>query len=481
MAQGSGVPIEHLAVLNARNDLAALQTPLAERRSESSSVFFSNRATNSQTPILAHSWSSLGSPHNTELLVCIKIRYQASEEKPDIIMVTEAGRISGCGMNARGLAATGNWLLSTDDTRASAPEYFPMTCFERFVLEYSSVDGLREVPEDTTRHASRHIIVVNKDGRSTSLEVGPEHVFFHGGKFGSWANVHGNHFQSFDAFYCRHDMRDRYMGNYSQARLSRFNELLEANEAGVSRQQIMDMFSDHQGSPESICEHGDGVVGSTTIAFVMFDTERRIISVGRGPPCQAAMSHFTFGSETNADKDEEMEHAEAGDVGSEMGHKDMEEEMSSDMADGNAVNLPLNNSPVSEAACGPSPTLTPVKKSNIGAADTQGATTMDMDWNTVPPTPVSVLPPLSSRDPTVSPTKDRLTPSGRPESETPAGDRRSSKRKTPPTSPVSEGSSPNTVAYSASGKNLEKPENAHPKKRVRFWDPVRDAIREYYV
>lgn len=486
MAQGSGIPLEHLAVLNARDDLAALQAPFAERRSESSSVFFSNRATTSNTPILAHSWSSLGSPINTDIIVCLEIRYQADENKPDIIMVTEAGRISGCGMNAKGLAAAGNWLFSTDDTRGGDAAYFPMTCLERFVLEYSSVDGVREVPEDTLHHSSRHIIVANKDGRSTSLEVGPEHVFFHGGKFGSWANVHGNHFQSFDAFSSRHDIRDRYRGTFSPARLSRFNEFLQANEAGVSKQQIMDMFSDHHGSSDSICQHGEGIVNSTTIAFVMFDTERRIVSVGQEPPCGARMSHFTFSREINTDMDEEMEHAEAGAVGSEMGDTDMEQDMSSDMADGDAVNLPLNNSPVSEAAGSPSPTLTPVKNPNTGAADTQGGTTMDMGWNTVPPTPVSVLPPFSSRDPTVSPAKNGLAPPDRPEGETSAGVRGSSKRKTPPTSPVAEGSSPNAAAYSASGEALDKaendhPENGRPEKRVRFWYPVRDAIRVYDV
>ncbi|KAH6641692.1 hypothetical protein F5144DRAFT_643229 [Chaetomium tenue] len=350
MSETSGVPIAHLVVLNARDDLAAF-VPSNERASESTSVFFPDRATANNTPIVAQSWTSAGPPGNTELLVCIKIKYPIDESRADIIMVTEAGRISGSGMNAKGMVATGNRLFSTDDGWGTNLAWlFPRTCFERLVLEYNDVETLPLMPDDTPGNTSRHIFAVEKTGRYTSLELGPEHIFSHRAD----VIVHGNHFQSFDAFCHRRELQDRYRGKYSQARVSRFNELIKRNKAGVSRQQIVDMFSDHKGSPESICQHVGGAVDCSTMAFVMFDMKRRVISLCKGPPCSAAMSHFTFdGGETHVADNKRLGSTKAGAMGSKSDSADTKEETN--------ANIDARVEAVSEAVCAPSPSPTPAR------------------------------------------------------------------------------------------------------------------------
>ncbi|EAQ85805.1 predicted protein [Chaetomium globosum CBS 148.51] len=350
MSETSGVPVAHLVVLNARDDIAAL-VPFKERASESTSVFFSDRATANNTPIVAQSWTSVGPPRDTEFLVCIKIKYPIAENKADIIMVTEAGRISGCGMNAKGMVATGNRLFSTDDGRGTSAEgFFPRTCFERFVLEYNDIDTVPYIPDDTPANTSRHILAVDKTGRYTSLELGPEHIFSHRGEF----LVHGNHFQSFHAFCHRRELQDRYRGKWSQTRVSRFNELIKRNEGGVSRQQIMDMFSDHKGRPESICQHVGSAVDCSTMAFVMFDVKRRVISLCKGPPCSGVMSHFTFdGGEAAAADNKRLEGTKAGPMGSKSDSVGTKEETN--------ANNEARVEAVSKAACPPSPRPTPAR------------------------------------------------------------------------------------------------------------------------
>ncbi|KAK3296811.1 acyl-coenzyme A:6-aminopenicillanic acid acyl-transferase-domain-containing protein [Chaetomium fimeti] len=488
MSEGSGVPIEDLVVLNAWDDLAALQIPLAERTSESTTAFFSKRATADKVPILAHSWSSLAYPADAELLVCLEIQYNPSEEKPNIFMVTEAGRISGCGMNAKGVAATGNWLLSTDDmSLGKNSKEFPMTCFERFVLEYASVNGARDVVDETSRHSSRHILVADGAGCSASLEVGPEHIFFHGGEFGSRAIVHVNHFQSFDAFSCRREIKDRYEGKYSQFRLSRFSELIKRNDADVSMQQIMGMFSDHEGKPESICEHGDNFLSPTTMAFVVFDMKRRVISVCKGPPCEGAMSHFTFSREEHSREEHGREghcrankkkpgHAYYGDMDDKMFQSELDKLMAAAKADAareGGANMPLTNGPVSEAAR--SPPLAPVRQDLVTIA-AQGLMATDMDWDDTPP-PASDSPQAPSRDRAASPTKGVLAPPGGDRSKLGSSDQENPKRKTPPTSPVSEISSLQALLGSVSSGNLENQESGRPEKRTKFWDPARDEVQ----
>jgi isopenicillin-N N-acyltransferase-like protein len=151
------------------------------------------------------------------------------------------------------------------------------------------------------RHASKHVLLAD-ESKSVSLELGPEHVFTYHARYNSKAKVHTNHFQSFAAWQCRREILDRYQGKNSQARLYRVEHLIDDRVPDrMSRQDIVDVFSDHNGDFQSICQHNDeGGQDKTTVSFVMFNPKRKTISACKGPPCEGQMLHFTLESAAEA-------------------------------------------------------------------------------------------------------------------------------------------------------------------------------------
>jgi isopenicillin-N N-acyltransferase-like protein len=447
MAKGSGIPVEHLVLLNVRTDLAAIQSPLAPSMGESTSAFFSPRATADEAPIHAHSWSGAKFLHGEGLLVCLEYQYPPQEEKADIFIVTEAGMISGCGMNAKGLAVTGNRLVSTNDQLPSKDWAFPVECLERYILEFSSVNKVRDLLEEAKRHASRHLLVTDSAGHSVSLEVTPKHIHVHHGELGSQARLHTNHFQSFEAFTHRRETGDRYPWKESQPRLARLKDCLaeQGGAANLSRQQIVDIFSDHhlRGSPGAICQHKEDDQKTMTMALVMFDTKRRVISVCKGPPCEGKMMHFTFqrgaqdaGPNKTAPKTK-IKLVSRRPTTTKEDTDDSSELLSE--AD-TVVFAPLNNSPVSDRGRAGAPPPSPVLTTRLRA---------------LAPAP----PP--------SPVRDVATASDGPKGETQSTPRERSKRKAPASPPA-------LLRSLASLEDLEVEGGDRPKKKARLSDPDAD-------
>lgn len=306
MADGCDMDVKYLVMLNVRDDLLAARHPPSQAMTESTSAFFSHRATDDHVPILGHSWSAPKLLHDENLMVCLEIHYPPREEVlTGIFMVAEAGMISGCGMNSEGLAVAGNRLLSRQDAAPILHSEFPVTLLERVALEQVSLEGAREDCERLVRHASKHLLMATRTGFSTSLELSPPDLAFvcHG-PLGSTTKLHTNQFQSFEAFKCtRNLVMDGYRGKSSVERLRRLSSLIaEKGGARVSGQQIQGMFSDHEGNGEGrICHHDEDDQGNDesnmTVAFVMFDTNRKVISICKGPPCKGTMIHFTFGED----------------------------------------------------------------------------------------------------------------------------------------------------------------------------------------
>jgi isopenicillin-N N-acyltransferase-like protein len=323
---------------------------------ESTSAFFSHRASDDHVPILGHSWTAPKLLHDEDLLVCLEIHYSTAEKVlTSIFLVTEAGMLSGCGMNSDGLAVAGNRLLSRADATPILYSEFPVTLLERVALEQVGLDDAREDCEKHVRHASKHLLMGTSAGFSTSLELSPPDLaFVYNGVMGSNTKLHTNRFQSFEAFKCgRHMMADRYRGKSSLPRSRRLGDLIYRQDgARVSGEQIQGIFSDHEGNGEGrICHHDeddqDDDEATMTVAFVMFDTNRKVISICKGPPCKGSLVHFTFGEDNSV-------HADA-DVG--IGLEDMEIAETDDASgDTEASSVSDNTSLWFAATGGPPPT-----------------------------------------------------------------------------------------------------------------------------
>ncbi|KAL2135379.1 hypothetical protein VTI74DRAFT_8791 [Chaetomium olivicolor] len=309
MARGSGVRLEHLIFLNVRDDLAAIahrlrrpspDAPITEPQlaEESTSAFFSGRVTDDASPILAQSRVASKQIVDESLMVCLEMHPCPGDKSPSILMVVEAGMISGSGINSSGIAVTGNCLLSRADFVPALPgrSYLPVTLLERHVLKQANtVDAFTSTGEYDT-HASKHVFITHWSGNHVSFEVAPGHCFQH---FGEPKNrlrilVHTNHFQSFEHWLKRRDVGDAYHGTKSQTRRRLLKDLIaDRHQASkISQDDVLAMFANHHGKPDCLCQHKKEGRDDMTVSFVMLDPLSSIVSVCKGPPCEGRMMRF---------------------------------------------------------------------------------------------------------------------------------------------------------------------------------------------
>lgn len=298
MSWGSGEPLENLVFLNSWIDLAALEPPTEMMEmGESVSAHFPENLTPDSNPLLAHTWSSDPDVYDQGLVVCLEYQFPEDEVLDNMIMVTEAGMISGCVMSANGMVVSGNRLVSTADYVPLKGELFPVTCLERFLLENTrEIGDVREFLLTVNRHASKHLMFADGLGTTLSLELGPDtdYAFIHNRPVDGGPHVHSNHFQSFQAYAACHLLSDRYNAQASRSRVNRLNRLVkEMGKEAMSRQDIKTLFSDHgRGLPRSLCQHQGEVQMNDTAALVVFDPNRGVVSVSKGPSCRGVMVHL---------------------------------------------------------------------------------------------------------------------------------------------------------------------------------------------
>ncbi|KAK3898546.1 hypothetical protein C8A05DRAFT_18900 [Staphylotrichum tortipilum] len=316
MSEGCGIDVEFLVLLNVREDLVSI-SHLPEGAPETTTAFFLPRATADESAILAHSFTVAKPAYDLDLMHSIEVR--PGHGLANIFMVVEAGMLSGCGMNSSGLAVAANAIYSSLDCAPGGDEpYFPVTCLERYLLASATLDTAGDIIGAMAIHASRHVIVANAEGRSRSLECTPRRGYSHTGPIGATSKLHGNHFQSFDAYLHRDEVTDRYRGPASQDRVRRLQQLVDdvrSRTGGrATPQQVRAMFSDHvggggggsgSGTAGMLCMHREAYRPNMTAGLAMFDTRRRVVSVCKGPPCRGTMMHFRFQAIVGGDNDEE--------------------------------------------------------------------------------------------------------------------------------------------------------------------------------
>ncbi|GAB1315110.1 hypothetical protein MFIFM68171_05320 [Madurella fahalii] len=310
MAAGSGIPLVDLVTLNVKDELATLRRLIVLKHGadsaagaegtrvvdETISAYFPP-ATTGNDAITAHSWNAPLPLCSGNCLVCLEIHHEPHERLPVIFMVTQAGLIGGNGMNSHGLVVTANRLSSVADFYPQAGNYYlPSICLQRHLLGCMSTDGAYALCQSYARHISKNYIVSDRHGCTVSLELGPgegpEHIFVHRGQLDDRAVLHTNHFQSFEAFAARRKVQEQCWDGSSYSKLSRLRSLVtETKGRKLGVLDIMAIFSDHEGSPNGMCQH---TMVSGTVLFVVFNSTRRTISVCRGPPCANRMMHYTF-------------------------------------------------------------------------------------------------------------------------------------------------------------------------------------------
>lgn len=338
IADGAEVSLESIVLLNARYDLARLgdeggnQTfetdtngnaiPRDDLANECTSAFFLKEATASGDVINAQNWDMSARLWLTDAVIYLEVHPDASENKPSMFFVTEAGQLGRSGMNSSGLGVTANSLMSTDDYTPLASSsnaqdtgiklVLPISLLRRMILECDHLSEALTTAQNFPRHVSNNLTIATSDDFGMCLEITPDRVYKVYSNIDDHYLVHSNHF-THNGFESRKDVLDKYPGGSSWFRRQRFEQgIRRYNNAELSNDKIIDAFSDHLSYPESLCCHPeddpvDAIIenlpgypfrsSSATVACVLYNLTQKSITVCKGPPCQGTFQTFELKGE----------------------------------------------------------------------------------------------------------------------------------------------------------------------------------------
>lgn len=315
IADGAGVSLEDVVLLNARYDLARLntdETPNQEddQANECTSAFFLKETTVSGDVLNAQNWDMSARLWLTDAIIYLEVHPDPSEAKPSLFLVTEAGQLGRSGMNSLGIGVTANSLMSTEDysphQKTNEP-VMPISLLRRMILECSHLSEATTLIQQFPRHVSNNLTLATAEGFGLCLEITPSRVYKVYGNIDDGYLIHTNHFTD-KSFLARDTVQDRYPGGSSWHRRQRMEQGIRPYRHGLlSNEQLIKAFSDHLSYPEALCCHPDdhpldSVIGNlpgypfrsatATVACVIYNLSQGTITTCKGPPCQGVFRTF---------------------------------------------------------------------------------------------------------------------------------------------------------------------------------------------
>lgn len=177
------------------------------------------------------------------------------------------------GWNGAGLSVTANEVTPADE-RVGIPRLLQM----RDVVTRTTIAGAVEAAVHPARASSYNWVLAHRDGDAVNLEASACRAEVLEPKHGVLA--HTNHYTH--PALLEQEASTGLAG--SVMRLRRAQELLATREEPWTTEALLQVLSDHENTPDSLCRHGNGD-RARTVFWCIADVTAGSIRYGSGPPC----------------------------------------------------------------------------------------------------------------------------------------------------------------------------------------------------
>ena len=248
IAEGSGFTLDEILALNVRSEivLQGSQVDALLGGGCTSVAVMPYKSDNGHT-LLAQNWDWKEIAQGA--LIVLEIH---QKNKPDILMLTEAGIVGKIGFNSAGIGVCLNALGS--DKRWEG-ETLPLHIALRGVLNSFTLSDAIQAAGNTPLACCANFMMAGAQGQCISMEIGPGEidVIYPDGR---GYVTHTNHFYGPRTAHIRDTGRMAFPDTY--LRQGRIQDLLrEKGEAKIGTADIAEILRDHVGYPDSICRHND--------------------------------------------------------------------------------------------------------------------------------------------------------------------------------------------------------------------------------
>ncbi len=278
IAEGANVDILVIAALNSRREIMFSEPESADVK-ECTTLSLLPPATKDGRVIAAQNWD-----FSALLRPSIVIVHYRQEDRPNFMMVAEAGMIGGIGMNDCGIAVMLNALKATVPCQG-----IPLRVRMRAMLEAETLSDAY-VRGSHAPVSVANLIATHKDGVAIAFEMDSETVEPMIPEDG--VLLHTNHYIG-QKMYLAHDVN--HMGS-SYIRLQRIRALVKECHGKITVDDVMRMLRDHAGYPQSICEHENMkyplVKRDATNFAIIMDLTGNCMHLVYGNPCENEFNKY---------------------------------------------------------------------------------------------------------------------------------------------------------------------------------------------
>lgn len=281
IAEGAGVDLQDVVMVNARTEILRLGRQQAESRALDVAPDGCTGAVvlpeMSGTGRLLHGQNWDWKAECADTGVVLKIR---RDDGPDILTFTEAGGLARSGMNSAGIAITANYLACDRDFSQVG---IPLALLRRKVLETPHLALALETIYCTPKSASNNLMVSHASGIALDIECAPDESFLvypSGGLL-----VHSNHWQSSVAL---QKLRETGIPRSPDSlyRDTRVRSVLARSPGKVELDTLRRAFFDDFASPWSVCRPPRLKAAnelSATVAMILMDPAIGLMEVAPLP------------------------------------------------------------------------------------------------------------------------------------------------------------------------------------------------------
>lgn len=298
IAEGAGTRFENIVLLNARTEILKLAEKPHLRAALTAdgatdgctAIVAMPEATADGQLIHAQNWDWKAECVETGVVLQI-----ARDDGPDVLTFTEAGALSRAGLNACGIAITGNYLESDRDYRKVS---VPLALIRRKALEADNLALAMRAVYATEKSASNNMIVSHAGGIAINFECAPDETFQVHPQDGLL--VHANHWISPVAL---SKLVDKGAPNMPSTlyRQIRAEQLMRPHLGRVTVETVRSALLDDFESPWSLCQPvKPNMVGvpTATVAMIIMEPGAGRMQITPMPSDGNAPTEYALATDT---------------------------------------------------------------------------------------------------------------------------------------------------------------------------------------
>jgi isopenicillin-N N-acyltransferase-like protein len=281
IAEGANLHFDDIVTLNSRSEI------VPDNTLDGCTAFgVSSSVSKDGVAYVCQNWDWIRRQGDT--LVILQIKQE--EPLPQLLLIAEAGIISGKGLNSAGIGVCFN-ALSTGKGKPGVPIHILL----REIMSSPTLGDAVEAVARAERASSGNFLVGTAEGEIINIESAPSDFGVLYAEKGYLA--HTNHFLSPNII-CKEKDHGKVILPDTFHRLGRINVLLNENVDSVDQKLCQRFLSDHKNAPDAICRHEDprdpeGKQLASVYSIIM-NLMERTLWISDSNPCTSEFCSYSF-------------------------------------------------------------------------------------------------------------------------------------------------------------------------------------------